>query len=136
MSQEVRLPEGDYELTADVWKSGLGGDAIISVASENGTTLTAPSLENKEEWQQVLIPFSSDGDASTTVLLSAMHNSNGSEKIIGFDNVVLTLQMPDAVEPLSHDKDSADPTVFDLTGRVVKSPAKGIYIVGGKKVVK
>ncbi len=136
LSQEVRLPEGDYELTADVWKSGLGGDAIISVASENGTTLTAPSLENKEEWQQVLIPFSSDGDASTTVLLSAMHNSNGSEKIIGFDNVVLTLQMPDAIEPLSHDKDNADPTVFDLTGRVVKSPAKGIYIVGGKKVAK
>ncbi|MCR4613849.1 MAG: BNR-4 repeat-containing protein [Bacteroidaceae bacterium] len=136
LSQEVRLPEGDYELTADVWKSGLGGDAIISVASENGITLTAPSLENKEEWQQVLIPFSSDGDASTTVLLSAMHNNNGYEKIIGFDNVVLTLQMPDAIEPLSHDKDSADPTVFDLTGRVVKSPAKGIFIVGGKKVVK
>ena len=136
LSQEVRLPEGDYELTLDVWKSGLGGDAIISVASENGTTLTAPSLENKEEWQQVQIPFSSDGDASTTVLLSAMHNNNGYEKIIGFDNVVLTLQMPDAIEPLSHDKDSADPTVFDLTGRVVKSPAKGIFIVGGKKVVK
>ena len=31
--QEVRLPVGHYTLTADVWKSGLGGDAIVQVKS-------------------------------------------------------------------------------------------------------
>ena len=34
--------------------------------------------------------FSSDGNASTTIRLQAVHTSDGSEKIIGFDNVVIT----------------------------------------------
>ncbi len=153
LSQEIRLPAGNYVLTADVWKSGLGGDAILSVVSETGTTLTAPSLENKEAWQQAVLPFVSDGEASTTVLLSAMHNSNGSEKIIGFDNVVLTLQEPDAIEEIRNSlTPDASPTekgddgaVYDLQGRKVadsnelsikNSLTKGVFIVGGKKVVK
>ena len=87
LRQEVRLPAGAYQLTADVWKSGLGGDVAVAVLPENGTRLVAPSLANKEVWQSVTLPFESDGHASTTILLSAIHNSNGSEKIIGFDNV-------------------------------------------------
>ena len=90
LSQELRLPEGEYTLTASVWKSGLGGDAVVSVETENGAVVTAPSLENKSEWQMAELTFSSDGKASTTVRLQAVHTADGSEKIIGFDNVVIT----------------------------------------------
>jgi len=92
LSQELRLPAGQYTLSADLWKSGLGGDAIISVITEGGTTVKSETLENKTEWQTVTLAFESDGQASTTVQLAAIHNSAGSEKIIGFDNVRLTLQ--------------------------------------------
>ena len=90
LKQELRLQAGNWEMEADVWKSGLGGDAIVSIQSEDGSTVTAPSLTNMEQWQSVKLQFTSNGEASTTIRLSAMHNDNGSEKIIGFDNVRLT----------------------------------------------
>ncbi len=90
LSQEIRLPAGRYTLTAALWKSGLGGDAFVSVITEGGAVVKSPSLQNQTAWQTVTLPFNSDGAASTTIQLEAMHNSNGSEKIIGFDNVALT----------------------------------------------
>ena len=89
LSQELRLPEGQYTLDCDVWKSGLGGDAYLSVETEDGPTVQAPTVENKTAWQHMNLEFESDGQSATTIRLTAMHNNNGSEKIIGFDNVVL-----------------------------------------------
>ncbi|MCH5176479.1 MAG: BNR-4 repeat-containing protein [Prevotellaceae bacterium] len=136
LKQEIRLPEGDYTLTADVWKSGLGGDALISVTNENGRTISVPSLENKAEWQHVSLDFDSDGAASTTLLFAAMHNSNGSEKIIGFDNVALTLHTSDAILHPAQTAQAASP-IYDLQGRIVNHPQqRGIYIQNGKKLLK
>ena len=90
LNQEMILPEGNYTLSMDLWKSGLGGDAVISVNTEGGATVTAPSKENMTAWQEVSLNFRSDGEAITTVSLSAFHNSDGSEKIIGWDNLVIT----------------------------------------------
>ena len=91
LKQELLLPAGRYTLTADVWKSGLGGDAYLQAVTQDGATEQAPTVENKEEWQQMSVGFESDGVASTTIALVALHNNNGTEKIIGFDNVRLLL---------------------------------------------
>lgn len=134
LKQELRLPEGEYTLTADVWKSGLGGDAIISVSTEGGTTVTAQSLENKEAWQKAELQFSSDGEASTTVVLSAMHNSNGSEKIIGFDNVTLEKQVVDAIRTTLSPKEAT--RLYDLQGRITKGkPQRGIVVRNSQKLI-
>ena len=136
LQQELLLPEGEYTLTADLWKSGRGGDAIISVVTQDGPTVTAPSLENMEAWQKVSLPFVSDGSASTTISLSAMHNYNGTEKIIGFDNVTLVPHVTNAItEPLRQGADAA--RFVDLQGRVIdpQAVAHGIYIHQGKKVI-
>ena len=90
LKQELLLPAGRYTLTADVWKSGLGGDAYLQAIAQDGAAEQAPTVENKEEWQQMSTGFVSDGTSSTTIALVAMHNNNGTEKIIGFDNVRLT----------------------------------------------
>ncbi|MBQ9362450.1 MAG: BNR-4 repeat-containing protein [Bacteroidaceae bacterium] len=90
LSQELRLPKGKYTLTMDLWKSGLGGDAIVSIITEGGSILKSPTLENKTAWQKLSLQFESDGVASTTIQLDAIHTSNGSEKIIGFDNILIT----------------------------------------------
>ena len=136
LKQEVRLPAGKYSLETSVWKSGLGGDAIVSVETEGGATVTAPSLENKEAWQQATLAFDSDGQAATIIRLSAMHNSNGSEKIIGFDNVVAKLmQSVDVIEhTVANRPEQAQ--LYDLQGRVAAQPAaRGLYIRNGRKVV-
>ena len=64
-----------------------------------------------------------------------MHNYNGSEKLIGFDNVVLTSKGVDAVgNAIAPAKESY--TTTDLLGRNVKgSPHKGVYLRGNKKFV-
>ena len=145
LRQDLRLPEGQYTLTADVWKSGLGGDAIVSVGVEGNATIQAPSLENKTAWQQASLTFETTSDRVVTVSLSAMHNSNGSEKIIGFDNVVLTQLIPDGIERTTdNEQRTADAAIYDLTGRKLRFSTtqqlnnlpKGFYIVNGKKVVK
>jgi hypothetical protein len=80
----------------------------------------------------------SDGDASTTVMLQAMHNSNGSEKIIGFDNVKLTMQAPNAINGLLGASPKSGNVIYDLQGRRVnaQSALKGVYIQNGRKTVK
>lgn len=88
--QKMLLPEGKYQLTCNLWKSGLGGDAKVSIVTEGGTTITSPTLENMTAWQTISLDFESDGNAATTIQLIANHNSDGSEKIIGWDNVVIT----------------------------------------------
>ena len=88
--QKVLLPEGKYTLTCNLWKSGLGGDAKVNIITEGGTTVSSPSLEYMEAWQTVNLNFESNGTAATTIQLSAIHNSDGSAKFIGWDNVVIT----------------------------------------------
>ena len=136
LKQEVRLPAGEYTLTADVWKSGLGGDAVVSVQTEGKAAINAPALQNQESWQQTSIDFQSDGEASTTIFLSAVHTSNGSEKIIGFDNVTLTQKVSDAIaKPLPASVGAS--SAYDLQGRPATKQRlhKGILITKGRKVV-
>ena len=145
LSQELRLPEGSYTLTCDLWKSGLGGDAYVAVVTDDGSTVQSPSLENKTQWQQISLDFESDGLSSITIRLTAMHNSNGSEKIIGFDNVVLTRKEGTAIEGTRFNPESRpDNRWYDLSGRQVSdnhrssstSLKKGLYIRQGTKVMR
>ncbi len=135
LSQEIRLPKGEYTLTCDLWKSGLGGDAIVSIATEGGATVKSSSLENKTEWQQLSLDFTSDGAASTTIQLAAVHTSAGSEKIIGWDNVVITKRIPTRVD-INADANVDAGSFYDLGGRQLSTPnRKGIYLKGGRKLI-
>jgi hypothetical protein len=134
LTQELLLPEGEYSLTAQVWKSGLGGDAYLQAVTQDGSIVSAPTVENMEAWQQMNLDFQSDGIASTIIRLVAMHNNNGTEKIIGFDNVTLEKHITDAIStPLSPQEST---TLYDLQGRkVTGNPKSGILIGKGKKLV-
>ena len=144
LSQELRLPEGEYTLTCDVWKSGLGGDAYMKVQTWGETAITAPTIENKEAWQQFTLTFESDGNLPTTISLQAMHNNNGTAKIIGFDNLTLTRNNADGIGKFENEKMrySENEGVYDLSGRRLSAPSvssvssvlpKGVYISNGKK---
>lgn len=142
LKQEVRLPEGQYNLLVDVWKSGLGGDAYITVQPEGGNPIKASSLENKEQWQLVTLPFNSDGKTSTTISLSAIHTANGSEKIIGFDNVMIENANINSIQQINKEDNSTNSAIYTLSGQLVKRPQNtskhlpaGVYVQGHKKVI-
>ena len=153
LSQQLLLPDGKYNLKVSLWKSGLGGDAFVKVATEDGATLQSASLENLEAWQDVTIDFESDGIASTTIALTAMHNYNGTEKIIGFDNVIITkhqstgiderLRVGDRrsgmIEKIRNGDDDGEhqssENVYDLQGHRLSQKRPGIIIQNGEKYV-
>ena len=92
-------------------------------------------MENRTEWQALSLDFESDGEASTTIQLVATHTSAGSEKIIGWDNVKIIAQIPDAIEEMSNDRRNID-NVYDLNGRRTSASSKGIVITRGKKMLR
>ncbi|MBQ9285771.1 MAG: BNR-4 repeat-containing protein [Bacteroidaceae bacterium] len=133
LSQELRLPEGEYTLTCDLWKSGLGGNAYVAVTTEGGATVQSPTVDNKTEWQTISLKFESDGEASTKVQLIAVHTSAGSEKIIGWDNVVLTREQGSSISLTK--PAAASGALYDLGGRRVSNPeTTGVYISDNKKL--
>lgn len=148
LAQELLLPAGEYTLTCDLWKSGLGGDAIVSVTTEDGATVKTPTLENKTSWQTLSLDFESDGEATTTIRLTALHNSDGSEKFIGWDNVQISAIIPDGIRLTPHppllQRGGEAGAVYDLSGRRIdkssiinhqSSIRPGIVIVNGQKIM-
>ena len=136
LQQDLRLPEGKYTLTADLWKSGSGGDAKISVETEGGSTVSTPTLENKAEWQNVELAFESDGESATIIRLQAIHTSGGSEKIIGFDNVAIT-KVSEPTSILDIEASSRPEKWYTISGIMLENPplSPGVYIKNGRKVV-
>lgn len=82
--QTANLPEGDYELTCDAWKSGLGGNSTI-YADDKSATL--PS--NETAWKTLSLTFSVLKKGNVEIGFTIQHNSDGSEKFLGFDNFKL-----------------------------------------------
>lgn len=81
------LPAAIYRIEADVWQNGLGGNATVYV---QGAEKTAGGVgENKAEWQTAHAQGMCDGKESLRFGFTAMHNDNGSEKLLGFDNFKL-----------------------------------------------
>ena len=44
-------------------------------------------------------------------------------------------ELPDGISTVEGSNEKAAGSIFDLTGRKVQRPAKGIYIIGGRKVL-
>ena len=87
------LPAGYYQLSAELWQSGLGGNCSLwakpssPTATSEKASASAPG--NAELWQDGATTFRCDGASAVTFGFSAVHNSNGSEKFLGIDNVSL-----------------------------------------------
>lgn len=139
LSQKLLLPKGKYLLTADVWKSGLGGDVSIAIQPEGGAIEKAPSIANMEQWQKVKLAFASDGTTPQTVQLAAIHTANGSEKIIGFDNVSISQDPSTGIHTIADDASHTPTDVYTLSGQRYEQSAQSlprhtVYIQDKKKI--
>lgn len=82
------------------------------------------------------IGMRTDGNGATEA-----HNGQGWFKVDNFHLTCLKLgavdtpDLPTAIDETKDATESADATVYDLTGRKVSAPAKGIYIQNGKKIL-
>lgn len=87
------LPAGYYQIGADVWQNGLGGNASVwakpAAGATSSATASATAPANAAAWQSAKAGFRCDGVTPVTLGLTALHNSDGSEKFLGFDNVTL-----------------------------------------------
>jgi hypothetical protein len=79
--QNITLPAGTYKLSCDAWKSGLGGNGEI-FAGTNKASLP----DDETSWRPLSLEFTLNGETSLNVGFRVIHNNNGSEKFIGFDN--------------------------------------------------
>jgi hypothetical protein len=79
--QNITLPAGTYKLSCDAWKSGLGGDGVIFA-----DTNTASLSSNETYWRPLSLEFTLNEETSLNVGFRVIHNNDGSEKFIGFDN--------------------------------------------------
>ena len=88
LQQTIKPESGKYILSADVWCNGEGGDARIGIEKFGNVSATSINV-SKAAWQNVSFEFDADGENPVTVRLEAVHTTEGKEKIIGFDNIVL-----------------------------------------------
>ncbi|MCQ2096173.1 MAG: hypothetical protein MJY59_05480 [Bacteroidaceae bacterium] len=111
VAQNVELPKGKYRLSCDAWKSGLGGDGSILAGGK-----TAALSGNEANWRSLSLEFTVTATGTTQIGFNIIHNSDGSEKFIGFDNFKLEFD------------DTPDKTSLGSTIAV----AEGLYSPTGK----
>ncbi len=141
--QEVLLEEGKYQLTADLFATDNSSNNTASVYV-GGVTRTVSALN---QWQTVTIDFEADG--VTPVIIGAKADHKANEFICGFDNFVLTLTEAVGVSltPMDEAESSKfkvqSSKIYTLAGQQIEHRTssnsqlpKGVYIVGGKKVVR
>ncbi len=91
LSQQLsNLPHGYYYLSADVWKSGAAGNGTIWVQVNGSSKITVSAPEFKTGWQDVGLIFDYTGTGTVTIGFSAVHSTNGTETLVGFDNFKLS----------------------------------------------
>ena len=134
--QDVKLPEGKYTMTADVWRSGSGGDVIIYAKVGDAARITATPSSNQDYWQTASLSFETDGEKTVRIGLENNHTSNASEKFGGFDNFRF-VYTPTKVNLVRGENgvSGAEGATYDMSGRRVSADKPGIYIRDGKKFV-
>ncbi len=89
--QITGLPRGYYNLSADIWKSGSGGNGTMWVQLNGGNRISVSAPEFRADWQEIGLAFDYDGTGTLTIGFTAAHTVNGEETFVGFDNFSLLL---------------------------------------------
>ena len=129
--QEVKLAEGSYHLSADLFATDNSSNNTATVYVGG----IARSVTATNQWQTVTIDFEADGNTPITIGAKADHKSN--EFICAFDNFVLTKEEPVGIKSRVKGQGSRDNDQwYDLSGRRIANSSikSGIYIINDKKV--
>ena len=118
---------GEYQLTIG-FISGENRNITVSVNGEKVKTISA----NSGGWQKV-------GTKTVTIQLQKGQNtirlSNTTNWLPDIDYIELLSTASSAIHPISM-QSQEDDTLYDLSGRKITNPQKGIYINNHRKVLK
>ncbi len=140
-SKAYTLPAGTYSLSAFIKQGGDAegafklGYAIIkngAIANSDYIYLHKEAVTATEEWEYYAVEFTLEEETTVSVLVMNHNDGNGASILV--DDVELIAQSTTAIEVAVEDS-NAESLYYDLSGRVVKNPANGIYICNGKKVL-
>lgn len=111
-----------------LWWGEFLTDVILEVSTEELASGKVCHLLNAGEteapaWRQTL-------KTDSTPLLLSDHLKVLYSEEKGYYN-----ELPDGISAVEDGNEKAGSSIFDLTGRKVQRPAKGIYIIGGRKVL-
>ena len=119
------LDGGKYRLTV-AFISGENRNITVSVNGKKATSFSA----NSGGWQQV-------GTRTVTIELQKGQNtirlSNATNWMPDIDYINIVPVVPSDIEPVTIQQ--GDAAIYDLSGRKIATPHKGIYINNGRKVV-
>ena len=137
------LPNGKYmlglDIRASVWDGypATGLELYAQAGSEEENTYTCALNTESNTYVQVPFQITTSGEE---VKIGFRINNTSNVNWVAFDNfklLYLDSDVSDGIEDLKADTSVAKKRdIYDLTGRRVMQPAKGIYIINGKKIIK
>ena len=131
--QRCTIFHADNNDDAQYWNSREGYYTRTTLTNDLYPYLKRDSLTNTSKPAASLYNANTDGSKLMNVkILNIKQNSNGT---VSFRFEGPKTDDGSGVEPLAAEDQQADQRVYDLSGRYVRKPARGLYIVGKKKVI-
>lgn len=136
MEQTIaNMPAGKYVFAVAMMAS-TGEKVDIRIDGQKmSTNFTGSGTLSSAAWKEVVVGFEKAAAGNLTIRLESTFAANYKEwyaenlRLFGYDSI-------NEQSGISTVKaDNANLKVYDLQGRRVARPAKGLYIVGGKKVM-
>lgn len=139
-SQEINLDADTYVFsfwvkptTSDPAQVRPGYVTVVDGKAGNYKYGTYETLNSG--WQQVSMEFTLEADATICLVVMNPKKSNySSGKDVLIDDAMLTRKSSSGISTVTLD-DRTRTGIYDLYGRRLNEPRKGINIIGGKKVV-
>ena len=119
---------GSNNLTINVFFNSKPIGEIVTVGTSGGGKYGAG-------WNDYAIEFTKADDTDMPLQLQCKPTANYQDWYIDNFRLYKLTENGDGIENVSNVKCQVSNEVYDLSGRKVVKPTKGLYIVGGKKVV-
>jgi len=128
------LPAGKYVLSVSIMAS-TNLPIAVRINNEKKNTFNGVGTAASASWREVATEFDLTAAGNVTIRLD--EGEDASTKLWYADNFRLYCidnGGSTAIQSVSKDK-TTDNRIFDLSGRRISQPTKGLYIINGKKVV-
>ena len=134
----------NYSDTGTLTVTGLSVSVIPALQTVDGPTAywekTTAKYDNADKWQKLVFDFSANeglNDYPGVMAITAQTNEPVASQNVFIDNIVI--ENPDeggvtGITEIKKMRDGENEKFFDLQGRRVPRPTKGLYIVNGRKV--
>ena len=162
ITQDVTLPAGKYRLLMDMRyecpnETGNNGKAVTTSGGNTNTSLTGVKIDSKTDyrypsasntWEQLCYDFELATEKTITLSLGFRTSASAgaaNNTLLYIDNLqLLSYDEISAIRDAVHSnersaetrlQDKANDQIYDLQGRRVTAPRRGIYVQNQRKVV-